>query len=347
MKTKRFFLLAHVLFASQFCLSQDLTDLNEFMKAEKADANRLLASYISPALNAISNGTNTGWYTTAKTHKPLGFDLGVSLSAVFVPSSDNYFTPSLTNTTFNNTTNPGAGAPTVFGPKDLTRYTSSYDPDGNGPLASQSISFDGPEGLDLSKNVGFGAMLVPILQVGIGTIKNTDLKIRYVPEIKKESSGIKMFGIAVMHSPSQYMGKLKEMPFDLAVLASYNSVSANSSLVSTTSVVSNDGNLNMKFSSWTIQALISKKLSVLTLYAAAGYGSVNSTADITGTFTFNANQEGSSPISVTNPLAMSVDNSGARLTGGLRVKLGPFYVNGDYTLQKYNTLTVGTGLAIR
>jgi hypothetical protein len=260
---------------------------------------------------------------------------------VFVPSSDDYFKPSLSNaTSFSNSTNPGAGAPTVFGPKDITNYTSTY--------GERSYSFQGPEGLELSKNIGFTAMVVPALQLGIGTIKNTDLKIRYVPEIKRESSGIKMFGVAVMHSLSQYLGKLKEMPFDLAVLASYNSISANSSLIGTTSVISNDGNLSMKFSAWSVQALISKKLSVLTFYAAVGYGSVNSTADITGMFTFQSGEGvGSNSVSVTNPLSMSVDNSSARLTGGLRLKLGPFYVNGDYTLQKYNTLTLGTGLAIR
>jgi hypothetical protein len=326
--------------------AQNISGLTEFLKAEKNDASALMKTYVTPALNAISNGMTSGWYTTGKAHKSLGFDLGVSVSAVFTPSADEYFTPALSNaTTFVNTTNPSIkAAPSVVGPGDKTTYTSTYDPDGTGPLPSQAFSISGPEGLDLKKNIGFSALPVPMIQLGIGIIKNTDLKIRYVPQIKSNTVTFQMFGLGVMHDIKQHIPGMKELPFDLSVLAAYNSVSGSASLVNTTGVISNDGNLSYKLNSWVAQAVISKKISVLTGYVGVGYGSVSSNIDITGSFAIPTSTV---PFSIKDPLSLGLSNSGAKLTAGLRLKFGPIYFSGDYTLQKYNALTVGFGVAVR
>jgi hypothetical protein len=326
--------------------AQDLGGLTEFLKAQKDDANTLLKSYITPSINAISNGTNSAWYATGKAHKTLGFDLGVSISAVFTPTSDEYFTPTLSSATkFTNTTSPGAGAPSVVGPEDVTTYTSTYDPDGAGPLPSQSFTINGPKGLDPKKNIGVSAIPVPVVQLGIGIVKNTDLKIRYAPEVKSNSVSFKMFGIGVMHDIKQHIPGIKNLPFDLSALAAYNSISGDASLAGGSGgVTSTDGKLSYKLNSWTVQAIISKKISVLTGYLGLGYSSVSSTVNMTGTFTIPA-AVGSFPVK--DPLAMDLTNSGARLTAGLRLKLGPIYFNGDYTVQKYNALTVGFGVAVR
>jgi hypothetical protein len=323
--------------------AQNISELTQLLKAEKNDASALMKSYVSPAINAISNGMTSGWYTTGKAHKTLGFDLGVSLSAVFTPSSDDYFTPALSsNTTFKNLTNPSLGAPSVVGPKDITTYESTYTPP-NG-LPNQKFTIDGPEGLDLKKNIGFSALPVPMVQLGIGIIKNTDLKIRFVPEQKSNSVTFKMFGIGVMHDIKQHIPGIKKLPFDLSVLAAYNSVSGTASLVSTSGVTSSDGSLAYKLNSWVAQAIISKKISVLTGYLGVGYGSVSSNVDITGNFLVPA---GAASFALKDPLALSLSSNTAKLTAGIRLKLGPVYFSGDYTLQKYDALTLGFGFAVR
>jgi hypothetical protein len=325
--------------------AQNIAGLTEFLKAEKNDASALIKSYVTPAVNAISNGMTSGWYTTGKAHKTLGFDLGVSLSAVFTPSSDQYFTPSLSSATkFVNNTNPTLTAPSVVGPADKTTYTSTYDPDGAGPLPSQAFSINGPEGLDLKKNIGFSALPVPMVQLGIGIIKNTDLKIRFVPEQKSNSVTFKMFGIGVMHDIKQHIPGIKKLPFDLSVLAAYNSITGTASLVSTSGVTSSNGILAYKLNSWVAQAIISKKISVLTGYLGVGYGSVSSNVDITGNFLVPA---GAASFALKDPLALSLSSSSAKLTAGIRLKFGPVYLSGDYTLQKYDALTVGFGFAVR
>lgn len=287
-----------------------------------------------------------GWYHTAKTHKKLGVDFGVTVSAVFVPTSDNYFTPNNSSTlTFANNTHPSLQmAPTIMGPKDQTTYSATYTPQGSStPI---TVGFNGPEGLDMKGNLGVSAIPVPMAQLGIGLIKNTDLKLRMVPTINNGGNSISMFGVGLMHDIKQYLPGVKELPFDLSVIAGYNSLKGASSLASSsTSPTSTDGKISYTFNSWVGQVLISKKLAILTLYAGVGYGSVSTKVNITGTYTISPTTGGN--FNITDPLAYTLNNTGAKLTGGMRIKLGPIYFNGDYTVQKYSAFTFGLGASIR
>src|SRR5436190_2611962 len=94
-------------------------DFSKFLQAQQQDASKLIEAYTSPALKAISYGMTSGWYTTGATHNKLGFDVSITMSAVFTPASDDVFTPanlglqttSLTSSSLGNT------APTIMGPK--------------------------------------------------------------------------------------------------------------------------------------------------------------------------------------------------------------------------------------
>jgi len=338
------FFLGCLLSVSFFSRAQNESDLSSFLKASSHDANVLIGGYTGPIIRGASYAMTGGWYTTAKTHKKLGVDLGVSLTAAFTPSSDNYFSPQsqLVSTTFANTTNPGAGAPSIVGPKDQTTYTSTYQ--------GQSVTFNGPEGLALKKNIGFSAVPVPMIQIGIGLIKNTDLKVRFIPTINRASSKINMLGFGLLHDIKQYLPGGSLLPFDLSVLAAYNSVWGSTSLANTTDSnkpMSSNGQISYRLNSWVAQAIISKKISVLTAYVGVGYGAVSSKVDITGTFNFDSNPPFPQNFSITNPFSTTFKNNTTKLTGGIRLKFGPIYLVGDYTLQKYNALTVGLGLSIR
>ena len=105
---------------------------------------------------------------------------------------------------------------------------------------------------------------------------------------------------------------------------------------------STDGLITYKLNSWVAQAIISKKVSVLTFYLGVGYGSVASNVDITGTF-----QPTQGGPSIKDPVSIEFKNGGAKLTAGMRLKLGPIYLVGDYTVQKYNALAIGFGVSIR
>ncbi len=339
--------------------AQNESDISNFLKAAPEDVSKLITAYVQPAIEGVSYGMTGGWYTTAKAHKSFGVDIGVSLNTVFLPSSRNYFDPNklgLTSQfTFDNLTNSAAGAPSVMGPKDETTYTFTYDPDGNGTLPQQDFVIDGPEGLDVKGAIGIGQAPVPVpmIQLGVGIIKNTDIKLRLVPQQTVGGSKVKMLGVGVMHDIKQHIPGIKLMPFDLSILLAYNNVSGNTDLRNSDNTDqlpnSTNGKMDYSLNSYIVQALISKKISVLTVYGGIGYQMVKTKVDVLGDYTIDAkNGNGApAPITITDPVAIDFKNNGMKLNGGIRLKFGPFYINGDYTLQKYNTVTVGLGFSIK
>ncbi|MBS1682642.1 MAG: hypothetical protein JST48_13090 [Bacteroidetes bacterium] len=341
MKKANIGLLFLFLLNGMVAFGQNESDLNNFLQAEKDDASKLIGAYISPVIRGISYGMTNGWYHTGKTHKKLGIDLGVTISGVMMPTSDETFDPTKIGLSANTIPNQ-TSAPTIIGAETNSSYTVSHSP-------LPPISINGPQGVDLKGKVGKNWVPVPMIQLGIGLVKNTDLKIRYVPQTKSGDSQIKMLGFGLMHDIKQYLPGVKALPFDLSVLVAYNSVSGYSALTNTDQ--SNDGKpysangqVNYKLNSWVAQAIVSKKFSILTVYLGLGYAAVSSNVNINGTFTLDPYNLG---VSITDPLAIKYNNNGAKLTTGLRIKLGPLYFNGDYTVQKYNSLTVGVGLSVR
>ncbi|HEU5289673.1 MAG TPA: DUF6588 family protein [Cyclobacteriaceae bacterium] len=335
-------------------------DLAAFLEASEADASKLITAYLQPVVRSLSYSMTGGWYTTAKAHSTLGFDLSISVNAAFIPTAENFFDPNKlglsASTVYNGARdngstgpfNPSRKAPTIFGPKDETRYTSTYDPDGAGPIPIQTNTFNGPEGFDVKNEIGVAAIPTPMVQLGIGVIKNTDVKFRFIPEQEVGSSKIKMFGIGVLHDIKQHIAGIKLLPFDLSALIAYNSVTGSTDLSSDGSggvPASPNGVGDYKFNSWVFQALISKKISVLTGYAGVGYNMVNTNVDVKGDYTIVS--DGAYSYVITDPVAIDFKNKSMRFTLGMRLKLGPIFFNGDYTFQKYNTLSVGFGVAVR
>ena len=131
---------------------QSEAELVNFLSAGKDDASKLMNAYLNPVVEGLSYGFNGGWFHTAKAHKSLGFDLGVSVNAVFIPSSKNYFDPANLGLQNTSLVDPTSGkAPTIIGPSDATTYETSLDIDGDG-VPDQTLSIDGPQGVDFKEN---------------------------------------------------------------------------------------------------------------------------------------------------------------------------------------------------
>src|SRR5688500_17603794 len=108
--------------------AQSEEDLAAFLQAGSEDASKLMEAYMQPVVRSISYGMAGGWYTTAKPHKTLGFDLSITMNAAFIPDSEDYFDPNKLNlvttdydgarANSSGTFDPTKKAPTLFGPKD-------------------------------------------------------------------------------------------------------------------------------------------------------------------------------------------------------------------------------------
>lgn len=324
-------------------------DLNELMTGSLQDATKLLDGYTKPALKAFGYGLNQGWYNTAKPHKTFGVDLTISVSAVTIPNSDLFYTVNnseLTNVDLisvdGQTVAPGTGSaqvPTIFGPDTPPTFENR----------NTGAQFETAGGLDLKEEIGIQAMPVPIAHLGIGLPKGFDLKIRFVPTLNiGDDAKFDLFGVGVMHDVKQYIPGIKNLPFDLSGFVGYTSMKLVSNLDVT---AGNNQSAEFKSSATTIQALVSKKISVLTVYGGIGYNIAKTKIAMLGTYEFEDVDQFGYPttISVTDPITLSSDASGMRATAGLRLKLAVITLHGDYTVQKdnFNTLTVGFGINVR
>jgi len=316
------------------------SDINEILKGSLKDANYLLEGYVTPVMNGIGNGLNQGWYNTAKVHKTLGFDLTLSATLVYVPSNDQFYLvdnnrlEQVKLVSFDGqTVSPtgSANVPTIFGPDKTPTYEHT----------DSGQQFDGPPGLDLKNTIKIAnALPVPMYQLGLGLPKGFELKVRFAPTVTLSDFKFSLFGIGVMHDVKQYIPGIKSLPFDLSAFFGYTNMKAEQKITATTG---QNQRAEVSFNSTTIQALISKKIAVLTVYGGVGYNIAKSNLGMKGTY--DLDDDGN--IDATDPVNLDFSSSGMRATGGIRLKLAVFTFHGDYTLSKYNTLNAGFGISVR
>lgn len=313
------------------------SDIDVYLEAGAEDASKLIESYLTPALNGFGYGMNNGWYNTAKAHKTLGFDLTVTVSAVKVPSSQQFFT--FRNSDYENiklVNGETAQLPTLMGPNEDGPELEIYDEDGQ----ATGVSVTSIPGLGLKDEIGINAVPVPMAQLGIGIAKNTDLKFRYIPKIDLDGDGdIGLFGIGVMHDVKQWIPGIKLLSFDLSALVGYTKLTANYNLEGNIDGDNQKGEFSA--TGLTFQGIISKQFSVLTLYGGLGYNSTNTSVKVLGTYELEDFD------TLHDPVDLSFGEGSMMLTAGFRLKLAILTLHADYTLNKYPVITAGVGFSVR
>jgi hypothetical protein len=311
-------------------------EIDDLLKENLADGQKLIGAYVSPIMKSLSLGFNQGWYNTAKAHKVAGVDLTITVNAMTIPNSDNFYNPSklgLTSIELSPSSPGYPNAPTMVGSENEPEFRLKDD---------HSSTFTGPPGLDLKENIGSNKVPLPMVHLGFGLPKGTDIKFRFCPSINlgDNEGTLKLFGIGVMHDVKQWIPGLKLMPFDLSAFVGYTRFNLESKLDA-------EDNPDQKgiftINATTIQGLISKKFSVITFYGGLGYNIAKSNLAMKGAY--DLDEDGDDD--VRDPVDLKFTASGPRVTAGMRLKLAVFTFHADYTLQKYNCLSVGFGIAVR
>ncbi|WKK85169.2 hypothetical protein QYS48_24760 [Marivirga arenosa] len=330
-----------------FCIANiQTTKAQEFeslIQSSLGDANTYLKDYMNPFAASLGNGLANGWYNTAKPHKTLGFDLTVNMNFAVIPDAASQFefvaseynNLRLINSSDNMLPTFTGGSTEaqleIFGSREIDGQTYDFE---------QAIG--APDGFGLSDLPGPLAVPTPTVQLGVGIVKNTDLILRLTPEVNVGDLSFRSFGLGVKHDFKQWIPGMKLLPFDLSALVGFNRIT-------TTYQIDQAADQFAEFnaSATTVQAIISKKLLFFTPYAGLGVNIVNSNFAMKGDYVFN--QGTPEEIDVTDPVDIAFDGAGGpRFTVGARVKiLWVLALNVDYTIQKYNTLSVGLGLNIR
>ena len=324
--------------------AQLLGGIENILLTSTEDARILAEGYTAPIGKTLTYALNSGWATSAKTHKKLGFGLTIGAAIPYVPDADLVFTP--TGLTSLNV--PSGTLPTVFGEGGDQELNFAFSESvlGNQIDYAGKLSFPG----GLKDELPFGTLPAPIIQASVGAVFDTDVLVRFVPTIDIEGSSFKLIGYGLKHNIMQYFGPLDKLPLNISVLAAMSKASLEYDLSDSTFGGNSDNrNITFEADTFTIQALASIDLPVLSIFGSLGYNSGNSQFDVSGDYSIDYELQGLPTISrvLKDPISIESDATGVMGLIGARLNLLFMKIYANYTIQEYNTLNLGISFNFR
>jgi hypothetical protein len=323
--------------------AQLLGGLENILFTSTEDARLLAEGYTAPLGKALTYGLNSGWATSAKTHKKLGFGLAIAGAIPFVPEADQSFTP--TDLTSLNV--PSGSLPTIFGEGKEESLNFSFKETILNTEQEFSGEFRFPGGM--KDDLPFGTIPAPIIQASVGVVFDTDLLVRFVPSSTYQGSSFRLTGFGLKHNIMQYFGPLDRLPLNVSVLAAFSQANFEYNLAEINFA---GGNENQKMSfeadTFTVQALASVDLPIISVFAGLGYNSGTSHFDMTGDYELDYNVAGMTVLrNFKDPISTTSESTGVMGVIGGRLNLLFLKIFANYTIQEYNTLTAGISFNFR
>jgi len=325
------------------------SDMVQLLATGKTEANMLISDYASPFLETFGNNLNNGWYSTAAPLKTGRFTITIGGTASFVPKDKQSFTIDPANYTHIRTKdNIPITAPTVFGEKTtLTNLFAYYS---NGGTAIQT-----PIAL---KGTGINMSPLPVVQLSVGLIKGTEVMLRIFPKIKTGDYKAGYFGIGLKHNIKQWIPFIKDKAFDLSFAGAF--ASANLDMVGSDFLIAETGinnpsgqifnnqTINFSSSAWNANVIISKKLSLLTLFGGVRLSHYKTTLDLKGNYPITTLDIAGNKIITNLADPIGIEGSGTHfgINGGLRIKLGflAIFAEGSLVPGGYSSATAGLNI---
>ena len=306
------------------------------------DARILAEGYTAPIGKTLTYALNSGWATSAKTHKKLGFGLTIGGAAPFVPDVDQVFTP----TGLTSLSVPSGSLSTVFGEGGDQELNFSFSESvlGNEIEYEGKLSFPG----GLKDELPLGTVPAPIVQASVGVVFDTDLLVRFIPTMEMQGSTFSLTGFGLKHNIMQYFGPLDKLPLNVSVLAAISKASFEYDLSdSTFGGNSTNRKITFEADTFTIQALASIDLPIISAFAGLGYNAGDSQFNVSGDYSIDYGITGIGPRILKDPISIASDASGVMGIVGARLNLLFLKIFANYTIQEYNTLTAGISFNFR
>ncbi|HSH53020.1 MAG TPA: DUF6588 family protein [Bacteroidales bacterium] len=350
------------------------SQVGAFMAGSAEDAEKLFEAYISPYANGMGAGLSAGWYNTAKSHKLGGFDVTITLNTAIIPSSDKTFDPTtlglgtsdnpdyfITDVRFSDTKTP-----TAAGNKEAGSEVSYYTEIGGTEYEIASFN--------LPKGSGFNYTPTPMIQLGIGTVKETDVIVRYSPELSIGSDGkVGLWGVGVKHSIKQWIPALKRLPvLEMSVMGGYTKLTSTTDIhfmpsfyedfSTNVEVIPYDASfysgqqMLLDVSNITANLLVSANFPVICIYGGVGISSSTTDLKLAGYYPFPEIQGTQLVVdyntAVEDPVDISIKSKDGsvtkpRLNAGFRLKFAVVTLHFDYTYADYSIATAGLGVTLR
>ena len=316
-------------------------DLSNLLQAGTKDAETYLENYLAPAFEGFGYAMNGGWYNTGKVHQLGGFDLTITGTAAFFPEKKRWW--EFSNGDFTNLQlkdQRTAQVPTILGP--------NIDPDQVGEI--RLLDENGTELIRLSALTGLGldesgipivrsnAIPAPAVQLGVGLIQMTEVKLRWVPTIRAADGAFRFnqFGLGILHELTSDALRKDEFPLDLSLFLSYSRSFAGVLLDEAL-----NQNIRLSIHGATAQFIVSKTLSLFTLYSSAGFTWTTTRFNVLGTFSL------SDAGNLVDPIHVKTGGFSPRINFGGRILYAGTSIHLEYVLQEFPLLTMGLGVSIK
>jgi len=318
-------------------------DVSQLVQAGREDATKLSQAYLNPLFKGLGFGMNSGWYNSAKTKNLGKFDLKIQATGAIVPGSDKSFdinSLGLTNSRPRNSNN--SISPTAFGNDSRGPELVVYDDNDN-----EISSFNLPSG------AGIGFVPSPQVQLTVGLIKNTDVSVRFTPKVGGSDFGkLGSWGVGVKKEITSLLpGKSEKIiPIDIALAFGYNQINYDYE-VPIEDQVGGNGSTDLKqrvegkFSGFSVDAILSKKLAIFTPFIGVGYNSSKTDLGILGDYVVDSGI--GQTATITDPVKIKqTDISGVRANVGFGLHLAFLRLYGAYSVGEYQAVTAGIGFGI-
>ncbi|PLX20358.1 MAG: hypothetical protein C0599_09170, partial [Salinivirgaceae bacterium] len=304
MKKKAIYLFFSLVF-SLSAVAQE--EISRFISSGANDMENLMEAYLQPFGKGFGAAMNSGWYYTAKTHEAFGFDVTLNATVVTVPSADGTFKFSDYNWKLLSPGNSLTSA-TITGSGDGASVGLQLD-DGAGTTGSIDNLYTLPAGTTVDM------VPLPMMQLGVGLPKGTDVVFRFFPEIEFGDYGkMGMIGFGLRHDIKQWIPGVKKLPFDMAIQGAWSRLAATYNGIeyypddfvdrSTFDIVDpnlpqfnspnfdaaveNDfyrtQDLTLTTSAWNANLIVSKKLAFFTPFVSLGYSSSDFNIGLNGKY---------------------------------------------------------------
>jgi uncharacterized protein DUF6588 len=325
--------------------------IDDYVDGVTSDFNQYMGAYMSPLLKGLGYGFNNGWYNTARPHKSFGFDITISGNLAYVPAADENFIFVPDNYEVLDLADPTNNVlPTVAGGTTDVEIRS-YLEKGN-PISPyvQTPVLDGVKNDLPTKSV---AIPSPIIQIGVGLYKGTEVKVRWVPTIQNDAGiDYKYWGLGVMHNVSQWIPVMKDLKFlNISGFIGFTKIALVYNLDPGDPFDGQNQKADFGVNTITYEIVASATASVITGYVGLGFDNFKTNLNMDGQYdvripgTDVGSGETIQPIN--NPVALNTKDGGFRATIGARLKLAILTLHASYTLQGYNTLNAGIGFSFR
>ncbi|MBF4984765.1 hypothetical protein FNJ87_10600 [Nonlabens mediterrranea] len=356
---KKFLLFFSLLIGSYIATAQD--GFSDILAAGVEAGERYSNSYMTPAGEALSFNLSAGWYDDARVLKPGKFKIQIKAHGTFAPDDKkNFFLnpeeyEAIIQESYDNTSNPPANIEVSFG-DGSTAPRSIATALGENAMDQQLVirSREATSGILLQEDIinlpnglgNEGLDLVPtaFLQAGVGLGGGLELKARLVPKTTFEEAETSLYGFGLQWEFTKLLQSDDEssLPIAASLLAGYTRLDASYDFEDGVVVDGSNQSIETQVSSLNLSAIISTDFKTLNFYGGLNYNNGSTQTDLLGTYTFTSNTV-LFPIAATveDPITVDTDVSGFLGTAGLKLTLGAFNINADYTFGEYSSATAG------